>query len=137
MEIKEISVNVPSFITLSNVVPSVEGYNDNTEQHLNEEPSHQVTNSHMTDANEPQEIVVRKSQRERRSTILNDYVVYLQESDFYIRINEDPVSYSQAINSVESNKWIDAMKDELKSIKQNNIWDLVKLPENCKRVGCK
>ena len=46
MEIKEISVNVPlhmnvpSSITLPNVVPSVKGHNDNTEQHLNEEPSH-------------------------------------------------------------------------------------------------
>ena len=38
----------------------------------------------MTNANEPQEIVVRRSQRERRSVIPNDYVVYLQESDFDI-----------------------------------------------------
>ena len=58
VEIKEISVNiplhmnVPSSITLSNDVPSVEGHNNNTEQHLNEEPSHEVTNSHMIDANE-------------------------------------------------------------------------------------
>ena len=57
---------------------------------MNEEPSHEVTNSHMTDANEPQGIVVRRSQRERRSAIPNDYVVYLQESDFDIGINEDP-----------------------------------------------
>ena len=45
MEIIEISVsvplhmNIPSSITLPNVVPSVEGYNDNIEQHLNEKPS--------------------------------------------------------------------------------------------------
>ena len=69
----------------------------------------------MTNANEPQELVVRISQRERRSTIPNDYMVYLQESDFDIKINEDPVS--QAINSAKYDKWIDAMKDELKSIK--------------------
>ena len=66
---------------MPNVVPSVEGHNGNTEQYLNEEPSHQVTNSYMTNANEPQEIVVIKSQRERRSAIPNDYVVYLQELD--------------------------------------------------------
>ena len=29
------------------------------------------------------------------------------------------------------------MKDELKSMKQNNVRDLVELPESCKRVGCK
>ena len=91
----------------------------------------------MTNANEPQEIIVRRSQRERRSVISNDYVVYLQESYFDIGINEDPISYSQAINSAESDKWIDAMKDELKFMKQNNVRDLVKLLENYKRVGCK
>ena len=46
-------MNVPSFITLLNVIPSVEGHNDNIEQLLNEEPSHQATNSHMTNENEP------------------------------------------------------------------------------------
>ena len=29
------------------------------------------------------------------------------------------------------------MKDDLKSMKQNNVWDLVELLENYKRVGCK
>ena len=29
------------------------------------------------------------------------------------------------------------MKDELKSMAQNGVWDLVELPEGCKRVRCK
>jgi len=29
------------------------------------------------------------------------------------------------------------MKDELKSMAHNDVWDLVELPEGCKRVGCK
>ena len=29
------------------------------------------------------------------------------------------------------------MKDELKSMAQNGVWDLVELPEGCKRIGCK
>ena len=29
------------------------------------------------------------------------------------------------------------MKDEIKSMKQNKVWDLVELPNGCKRVGCK
>ena len=29
------------------------------------------------------------------------------------------------------------MKDELKSMDQNQVWDLVELPYNCKKVGCK
>ena len=29
------------------------------------------------------------------------------------------------------------MKEELKSMAENNVWDLVELPEGSKRVGCK
>ena len=49
----------------------------------------------------------------------------------------DPVSFSQAIESDDSSKWIDTMKEELKSMDQNNFWDLVELPKDCKKVGCK
>ena len=45
--------------------------------------------------------------------------------------------FSQAINNDKFDKWIDAMKEELKSMTQNNVWDLVELPEGSKRVGCK
>nr|KYP38789.1 Retrovirus-related Pol polyprotein from transposon TNT 1-94 [Cajanus cajan] len=36
-----------------------------------------------------------------------------------------------------SNKWLDAIKDELKPMAQNGVWDLVELPKRCKRIGCK
>ena len=48
--------------------------------------------------------------------IYDDYVVYLQESDYDIGIKRDPLSFSQAIESNDSEKWYDAMKEELKSI---------------------
>ncbi len=64
-------------------------------------------------------------------------MVYLQESDFNIGINKDPVSFSQDIKSNESDKWLDAMKDDLKSIEQNKVWDLVEFPKASKQVGCK
>ncbi|KAF3656674.1 hypothetical protein FXO37_15359 [Capsicum annuum] len=44
-------------------------------------------------------------------------------------IEDDPDSFSQAIESNNSDKWINAMKDELKSMEQNKVWDLVELPE--------
>jgi len=64
-------------------------------------------------------------------------VVYLQESENDLSIDNEPVSFSEAINDDNSDKWLDAMKDELKSMTQNCVWDLVELPEGCKRVGCK
>ncbi|KAL6322453.1 hypothetical protein AAG906_008108 [Vitis piasezkii] len=41
------------------------------------------------------------------------------ESDYDIGTSKDPVSFSQAISCSDSNKWIDAMNDELKSMDQN------------------
>ena len=64
-------------------------------------------------------------------------MVYLQESKFDLGIDNDPVSFSHAIESDNSTKWLDAVKEELKSIDHNEVWDLVEFPEGCKRVGCK
>ena len=48
-------------------------------------------------------------------------MVYLQELEFDLGIDEDPVSFSQAMESVNSAKWLDAMKEELKSMDQNEV----------------
>ncbi|RVX18946.1 Retrovirus-related Pol polyprotein from transposon TNT 1-94 [Vitis vinifera] len=85
----------------------------------------------------PQPAPLRRSQRERRPAITDDYVVYLQESDFDIGIRKDPVSFSQAMESDDSSKWMEAMNEELKSMAHNGVWDLIELPNSCKPVGCK
>ena len=85
----------------------------------------------------PQPAPLRRSQRKRRYAITDDYVVYLQESDFDIGIRKDPVSFSQAMESDDSSKWMEAMNEELKSMAHNGVWDLIELPNSCKPVGCK
>ena len=42
----------------------------------------------------PQSTILRGSQRERMSFITNDYVVYLQELEIDLGIDNDPDSYS-------------------------------------------
>ena len=49
----------------------------------------------------------------------------------------DSINVHQAINSSDSQKWLDAMNDEFKSVKDNDVWDLVPLPEGTKPIGCK
>ena len=81
---------------------------------------------------------LRRSTRERRSAIPDDYIVFLQEHEFDIGVVEDdPINFHQVEQSSNFQKWIDAMKDEMKSIKDNNIWDLIKLPKGVKHIGCK
>ena len=64
-------------------------------------------------------------------------MVYLQEPDYDIGTSKVPISFSQAIGYSDYDKWIDAMNDELKSMDQNKVWELVELPEGYKVVGCK
>jgi hypothetical protein len=68
---------------------------------------------------EPQPM--RRSQRERRSTIPNDYVVYLSEDVNDIGKMDDPASYKETMKSKNSLKWCEAMEEELKSMSSNNV----------------
>ena len=56
-------------------------------------------------------------------------MVYLHELESDLGIENDPVTFSQAMNDVNYNKWLEAMKDEIKSMVHNEVWDLVELPK--------
>ena len=84
-----------------------------------------------------QEETLRRSSRVKKSAIPSDYIVYLQESDFDIGKCDDPTTFSQAMNSLNSSNWYDAMKEELNSMDKNNVWNLVELPPGATTVSCK
>ncbi|KAK9681992.1 hypothetical protein RND81_10G042200 [Saponaria officinalis] len=63
---------------------------------------------------EVERVPLRKSIRERRSTIPDDYEVYLQELDYNIGADNDPTTFSQTTNSKESDLWLRATKYEMK-----------------------
>ncbi|XP_068483315.1 uncharacterized protein [Phaseolus vulgaris] len=100
---------------------SVEPLSDEEEQQIND---HGFNNELVVE--QPREIVLRRSQREIKFAISNDYVVYLQESENDLGIDNDLVSFSEAINGDNSDKWLDAMKDELKSLAHNDARLIVK-----------
>ena len=52
-------------------------------------------------------------------------------------LEDDPILVSQVKQSSDFEKWIEAIKDEIKSMKDNRVWDLVELPEGVKSIGCK
>ena len=45
--------------------------------------------------------------------------------------------FSQAMSGSDSKLWYDAMKDEVNSMPNNQVWDLVELPKGIKAIGCK
>ncbi|OMO97059.1 Integrase, catalytic core [Corchorus capsularis] len=87
--------------------------------------------------NEPQEVALRRSVRQRRPTISQDFEVYSIEHECDLSIDDDPVSFKQAMECNNSEKWLNAIKEELKSMDDNKVWELIELLEGSKRVGCK
>ena len=112
--------------------------NDKTEvteitQNLQEPMSVEVVNDleeEESDHNENEEQV-----RPRRTRRAPDYYgewVYLAENEI-----REPKSVSEVMSSNEKEKWINAMENEIESLKKHDVWELVDLPEGRKTVGCK
>ena len=73
---------------------------------------------------------LRRSTRERWSVVPDDYIVLLQEHEFDVgAVEDDPITFRQAMESSKSQVRIDAMNEEIKSMKDNDVWDLIPLAE--------
>ncbi|RVW51337.1 Copia protein [Vitis vinifera] len=75
------------------------------------------------------DITLRRSTRDRRFIISSYYVVYLQEYDIDIGVEDDPITFSQVVGGSESTLWYNSMKDEMNSMANNQVWDPVELPK--------
>ena len=80
------------------------------------------------------DLTLRRSIRERRSAISFYYILCLQEYDIDISARDDHITFSQAMNGSESKLWYEAMNDELNSMANNQVWDLVELPKSTKVI---
>ena len=67
-------------------------------------------------------------QRSERFRRVHD--VLLLESD-------EPATYVEAVVSPDSEAWLEAMRSELKSMDENQVWDLVDPPPGATTIGCK
>jgi len=67
------------------------------------------------------DIPIRRSQRVRKPVISSDYEVYTVQD---MNSEEDPLTFEEAMKSPHSSKWHAAIEDELKSMKENKVWDL-------------
>ena len=51
---------------------------------------------------------------------------------------DEPLTYQDAMNAPDSERWQEAMKSEMDSMyDQNKVWTLVDPPEGVKPIGCK
>ena len=51
--------------------------------------------------------------------------------------DDEPATYEEAIQNINSALWQEAMKSEMDSTYTNQVWTLVYAPEGVKPIGCK
>ena len=52
-------------------------------------------------------------------------------------MDDNHVSYDEAIQSKDSRKWLDAMNYEIESMYINKVWTLENVPKGSNPIGCK
>ncbi|KAJ9543891.1 LOW QUALITY PROTEIN: hypothetical protein OSB04_023598 [Centaurea solstitialis] len=76
---------------------------------------------------------LRRSSRVRQEP--DRYLGFLVSQDSG-DLNE-PTSYGEAVSGNESKQWQEAMKAEMQSMYDNQVWELTDLPQHCRAVGRK
>jgi hypothetical protein len=112
----------------------------NTNESEHEQVSKEVLGEETIDDDDNQQIVDELQIFLRRYTQVRvpprryDYFL----SSVSLSSNYDgPLCYQEDVEGSNSEKWKEAMKDEMNSLEKNATWDLVELPRDRKIVGCK
>ena len=91
--------------------------------------------SNEAETGNPEENEIRSSKRNTKPPArFNDYYLYSA-----LVANSDPILFKdlEKLPINEKNLWQNAMAQEMKSLNQNNVWELVELPKNEKTISCK
>ncbi|KAM1746967.1 hypothetical protein ACFX11_013552 [Malus domestica] len=103
---------------------------------INNEPQ---TSTRHIDNPVPEPLAPRRSERvnkpPKRYGLDNDFdELYLLGDN---ETKEDPRDYTEAMSDIDSKRWQEAMKSEMDSMYQNQVWTLVDPPEGIVPVGNK
>ncbi|KAK8573908.1 hypothetical protein V6N13_096839 [Hibiscus sabdariffa] len=76
------------------------------------------------------------STRERHEPERYGFLV-TTHGDVILVDQDEPKTYQEAVSSPDSEKWLEAMRSEMDSMSDNQVWTLVEPPEGVKPIGCK
>ena len=87
---------------------------------------------HLLMAQQQNPLYDDRSTRERHPP---DY--YQESAAIASNISREPANVKDVLVSPDKAQWLNAMEKEMESLKVNNVWDLVELPNNRTVVGSK
>ena len=79
---------------------------------------------------------IRRSVRPHREPERYGFLV-TGDNDMMVVHDNEPISYQEAMASPDSEKWLEAMKSEMQSMYENQVWSLIDTSEGLKTIGCK
>ncbi|KAJ9562185.1 hypothetical protein OSB04_007345 [Centaurea solstitialis] len=106
---------------------------ENTTPIVEPEIQHENVEPQSEPIEEVQTHDLRRSSRVRQQP--DRYLGFLVSQDSG-DLNE-PTSYGEAMSGIESEQWQEAMKAEMQSMYDNQVWELTDLPQHCRAVGRK
>ncbi|KAA3450189.1 polyprotein [Gossypium australe] len=77
-----------------------------------------------------------RSLRERRAPERYGFLI-TTHGDVLLIDQDEPRTYQEAVTSPDSEKWLEAMRSEMDSMYENQVWTLIDPPEGVKPIGCK
>ena len=80
--------------------------------------------------------VIEPSIEPRRSGRIRNQIQRF-EDEVLLLDNDEPTTYKEAMMGPDSVKWLNAMKSEIESMYENQVWNLVDPPEGSKPIECK
>ncbi|XP_078151434.1 uncharacterized protein LOC144546757 [Carex rostrata] len=81
---------------------------------------------------QPEERVLRRSTR-----VVHAPERYLGLHEISAYDTEDPLTYAEALDRPDSDKWLEAMRSEIQSMYDNTVWNLVVPPDGIKPIANK
>ncbi|KAG8474765.1 hypothetical protein CXB51_031711 [Gossypium anomalum] len=78
----------------------------------------------------------RRSLRERHAPERYGFLI-TTHGDILLIDQDEPRTYQEAVASPESEKWLEALRSEMDSMYENQVWTLVDPPKGVKPIGCK
>ena len=79
---------------------------------------------------------LRRSTRERHEPERYGFLV-TTHGDIILIDQDEPRTYLEVVENPDSEKWLEAMRSEMDSMSENQVWTLVEPPEGIKPIGCK
>jgi hypothetical protein len=119
-----------STVRLEVVRETLENVPVSTDEEVQQDEPAMVADQHA----EPQP---RRLVRARRTPEKYTLLMTTGPRDILLLDNEEPNTYTEAVMGLEFDRWLEAMRSEMDSMRDNQVWNLVDPPDGVRAIECK